>query len=118
MIKNLPLYDALTLHQATPGSYLMLSGVEGIIYTDSDIPLFAPLANETSVQSFRDRFTNAETDKFISAIKTDTNVAKLNFKLSTTDGIIDLKSDEVVSGVNYLAFIEVIASHRVSEILR
>lgn len=117
MIKELPLNDAIKLHNSIPNSYLSLSGNIGTIYTESDIPQNMYSQKLISVQQFRDRFTDIEIGKFIDMISTDAIVAKLNFKLSTTDGIIDLDSIEVIKGINYLASIGIVKVERINDIL-
>jgi len=70
-----------------------------------------------SVQDFRDRFTDAETNAFIDATRTDDNVAKLQFKLATAQEPLDLDGLALQQGMFYLAAIGVITEARRVEIL-
>lgn len=116
MIKELPLNDAIKLHDSLASSYLVFSGDTGIIYTGSDIPS-QPVERKISVQEFRDRFTDAEMKAILLKGETDTNVELLLFKLQTVYEI-DLDMNTVVNGINYLVSIGSLSQNRVVDILK
>lgn len=109
--------DAMAYKDETPGTVIVINGETADVYTGKDIPEYMKQPRLISVQEFRDRFTSTETDAFIDATRTDDNIAKLQFKLSTAQEPLDLDGETLQQGMLYLVAVGVITEARRVEIL-
>lgn len=109
--------ESLDAAQEYPGDKSIWIDGDKVKVLTGEHMLVSSTARQISVQSFRDRFTSAETDAFINATRTDDNVAKLQFKLSTAQEPLDLDGETLQQGMLYLVAVGVITEARRVEIL-
>lgn len=113
IIPNLTISEAKQYKAQDPTCHVVLQGLAATIYTGLDVEKSLRWLSPTE---FRDRFTEDEMMLALSKADTDINIKLLLFKLQTAP-YLGLDTKDVIDGVNYLAYINVIDKSRVNDIL-
>jgi hypothetical protein len=115
MIQTMPIAAAFAVPDP---KHIILNDNVATVYSGGDIPPAPPAPRTITAWEFRDRFLTSEIDAILDlAYAGNAQARRLILKLQTATGGVDLDSDVVIAGVDFLVAQAILTPARKAEIL-